>query len=76
MTVAGQSLPVTPGDAVHLPRRVPHTFEVTERLVAIQCYAPAGPEQRFTTGTPRVPSPEAGPGSGAGTPGTRRPPNQ
>lgn len=76
MTVAGQSLPVTSGDAVHLPRRVPHTFEVTERLVAIQCYAPAGPEQRFTAGPARVPSPAAGPGTGTGAPGTRRPPNQ
>ncbi|HEX2572818.1 MAG TPA: cupin domain-containing protein [Polyangia bacterium] len=76
MTVAGQRLPITAGDAVHLPRRVSHAIEVTERLVAIQCYAPAGPEQRFTTGPARVPSPQAGPGIGAGPPGSRRSPNQ
>jgi quercetin dioxygenase-like cupin family protein len=75
MTVAGQSLPVTPGDAVHLPRRVPHTFEVTERLVAIQCYAPAGPEQRFITAPARLPGTEAGQETGAGAPGPRHPPN-
>jgi quercetin dioxygenase-like cupin family protein len=67
MTVAGQSLPVVAGDAVHLPARVPHAIEVTERLVAIQCYAPAGPEQRFTTAPARLLN--SGPSSG--TPGTR-----
>ena len=49
MTVAGQTLPVTAGDAVHLPLGVEHALEVSEKLVAVQLYAPGGPEQRFKT---------------------------
>jgi quercetin dioxygenase-like cupin family protein len=47
MTVAGRVYPVAAGDAVHIPANTPHGLKVTEKLSAVQCYAPAGPEQRF-----------------------------
>lgn len=47
MTVAGRPYPAGAGDAVHIPADTPHGLKVVEKLVAVQCYAPAGPEQRF-----------------------------
>ena len=46
----------SPSDAIHLPMGTPHTLKVQERLVALQCYAPGGPEQRFkpAPGTPEA----------------------
>ncbi len=43
-------LRVGPGDAVRVPRFLLHSVKVTERLVAVQSYVPAGPEQRFRAG--------------------------
>lgn len=56
---AGQErdLRVGPGDAVRIPRGVPHGLLVRERLVAVQSYAPAGPEQRFRAPPPRTDAP-------------------
>jgi quercetin dioxygenase-like cupin family protein len=47
MIIDGKTTPVGPGDAVHIPMGTPHQVKVIERLVAVQCYAPGGPEQRF-----------------------------
>jgi quercetin dioxygenase-like cupin family protein len=47
MTVSGRKHTVGAGDAIHIPMATEHALTVTENLVAVQCYAPAGPEQRF-----------------------------
>jgi quercetin dioxygenase-like cupin family protein len=47
LSSVGKTWTVGPNDAVHITMGTPHTLRVTERLVALQCYAPAGPEQRF-----------------------------
>lgn len=49
---AAKDLPVGPGDAVRIPRGLPHGLVVKERLTAVQSYAPAGPEQRFRRPAP------------------------
>jgi quercetin dioxygenase-like cupin family protein len=49
MTVDGQTYPVEPGMAVHVPAGATHGFRVTSTMPveAVQFYAPAGPQQRF-----------------------------
>jgi quercetin dioxygenase-like cupin family protein len=47
MVIGGQKAPVVVGMAVHVPEDVPHSATFTEKLRAVQLYAPAGPEQRF-----------------------------
>ena len=47
MAIADLVIPVSAGNAVHVPKGTRHGLKVTERLIAIQCYAPGGPEQRF-----------------------------
>ncbi len=47
LTVAGAVTSLGPGDAIHIPKATPHALAVTEKLVAVQLYSPAGPEQRF-----------------------------
>jgi quercetin dioxygenase-like cupin family protein len=40
--------PVSAGAAIYIPAGAPHAFEAgTEPVVALQLYAPGGPEQRF-----------------------------
>ena len=46
-TVGDLVIPVGAGNALHIPMGTKHGLRVTERLVAVQCYAPGGPEQRF-----------------------------
>lgn len=46
-TVGKQTFETAAGDALRIPANVPHAIKVTERLKAIQIYAPGGPEQRF-----------------------------
>jgi mannose-6-phosphate isomerase-like protein (cupin superfamily) len=47
MTVNGINYPVGPNDAIRIPKGARHSLDVVEKLVAVQLYAPAGPEQRF-----------------------------
>jgi quercetin dioxygenase-like cupin family protein len=49
MVVGGNKLVVQAGDAVHLPTAMQHSLTVTEKMTAVQLYAPGGPEQRFKT---------------------------
>jgi quercetin dioxygenase-like cupin family protein len=51
LTVGSESYPFSAEDAIHLPPDQPHAgkFSGGEKTVAIQFYAPAGPEQRFRT---------------------------
>ncbi|MGV3621622.1 MAG: cupin domain-containing protein [Archangium sp.] len=51
VTFDGAKHAVKSGDTLHIPRGAKHAAEATTRFVAIQIYAPAGPEQRFTKGT-------------------------
>jgi quercetin dioxygenase-like cupin family protein len=46
-TVGGKSFPVVGGDALRIPANTEHSVTVDEKLVAVQIYAPGGPEQRF-----------------------------
>jgi quercetin dioxygenase-like cupin family protein len=59
LTVGGKTVSVGPGDAVHLAKGQKHAAKVPadakEPFVAVQVYTPAGPEQRFTKGTPAPP---------------------
>jgi quercetin dioxygenase-like cupin family protein len=54
LTVGSESYPFAAGDAIHIPADQPHggKFGPGEKTVAIQFYAPAGPEQRFKTPAP------------------------
>ncbi|HEU5061055.1 MAG TPA: cupin domain-containing protein [Kofleriaceae bacterium] len=47
--ISGGERPVGPGDAIYMARGTPHGFKNTggEPVVAVQLYAPGGPEQRF-----------------------------
>lgn len=57
MRIGDDFFRVGDGDAVRVPRGVPHGLTVDPAgpaLVAIQVYTPSGPEQRFTQGE-RVP---------------------
>ena len=51
MTIDGQTYPVAPGMAVHIPPGAIHGFKVTSTMPveAVQFYAPSGPEKRFKT---------------------------
>lgn len=51
VTLDGAKYAVTSGDTIHIPKVTRHAAEATTRFVAVQIYAPAGPEQRFTRGT-------------------------
>lgn len=62
MEIRGQRLAIGPHDAVHIPAGVGHSLDVSEKLVAIQCYAPGGPEQRFKQPPPANPKPGSVPG--------------
>ena len=52
LTIAGHSYAIAAGDAIHIPMKTQHALEVKDKLVAVQCYAPAGPEQRFKAPPP------------------------
>ena len=52
MTVGGAAYAVETGDAIRLAQGRRHGLTVTEKLVAVLCYAPAGPEQRFKGAAP------------------------
>jgi quercetin dioxygenase-like cupin family protein len=56
-TVGKQHFQTAPGDALRIAANAPHTMKVigTERLRAVQVYAPAGPEQRFKGGDQPAP---------------------
>ncbi|AGC48939.1 cupin [Myxococcus stipitatus DSM 14675] len=59
MTVAGQTLRVSKGDAVYIPAGAKHSAKVVSPgapFKAVQVYAGSGPEQRFTQG-PRETAP-------------------
>ncbi|MBL8918215.1 MAG: cupin domain-containing protein [Myxococcaceae bacterium] len=59
LTTGGQTVVVKAGDAVFLPAGQKHSAKIPadakEPFVAVQLYAPAGPEQRFVK-----PPPDAG----------------
>ena len=48
LNVGSESYPFSTGDAIHIPADQPHggKFAPGEKTIAIQFYAPAGPEQR------------------------------
>jgi quercetin dioxygenase-like cupin family protein len=46
-TIGGKAIPVAAGDSLRIPAGVEHSLVVTEKLNAVQVYAPGGPEQRF-----------------------------
>ncbi len=49
MLIAGQREVLGPGSVVHVPANTPHSATITSKtpMVAVQFYAPGGPEQRF-----------------------------
>jgi quercetin dioxygenase-like cupin family protein len=49
-TVGKETLATVAGDALRIPAGQLHAVAVTEKLTALQVYAPAGPEQRFKGG--------------------------
>jgi quercetin dioxygenase-like cupin family protein len=49
-TVGKQTFATAPGDALRIAANAPHSLKVSEKLHAIQVYAPGGPEQRFKGG--------------------------
>lgn len=53
LTVGSEKIPLGPDQAVHLPENQPHSARLTEKTIALQVYAPAGPEQRFKQGRGR-----------------------
>jgi len=50
--VGGEKIPFGPEQAIHIPDGQPHSAKFTggEKTVALQLYAPAGPEQRYKAG--------------------------
>jgi quercetin dioxygenase-like cupin family protein len=46
-TYGGNQRKLTAGDTLHMLAGTEHTVTVGEKLIAVQVYAPAGPEQRF-----------------------------
>jgi quercetin dioxygenase-like cupin family protein len=62
--IGSERVPFGPEQAIHLPENQPHAarFKGSEKTIAIQIYAPAGPEERFKMGTAR---PSARPSKGA-----------
>lgn len=63
LSVGSESYPFGPEDVIHVPADQPHgaTFSRDDKTVAIQIYAPAGPEQRFRAPAPTAPKPAAAP---------------
>ena len=58
--IGSDKLAFGPDQAIHLPENQPHAAKFTgpEKTIALQIYAPAGPEQRFKGGgspSPAVP---------------------
>jgi quercetin dioxygenase-like cupin family protein len=49
LTVGSEDMPFGPEHAIYIPSDQPHAgkFALTEPTIAVQIYAPAGPEQRF-----------------------------
>ncbi|HXU82471.1 MAG TPA: cupin domain-containing protein, partial [Polyangia bacterium] len=49
LTVGSETYPFAAEDAIHIPSGQPHgaKFSAGDKTIAIQFYAPAGPEQRF-----------------------------
>ena len=54
LNVGSESYPFAAGDAIHIPSDQPHgaRFAPGDKTIAIQFYAPAGPEQRFRAAAP------------------------
>jgi quercetin dioxygenase-like cupin family protein len=52
VTIGSDKLAFAADQAIHLPEDQPHAvrFKGPEKTLAVQIYAPAGPEQRFKTG--------------------------
>lgn len=46
-TIDGRMQKSGPGDQLRMPAGVEHSVTVDEKLIAVQVYAPGGPEQRF-----------------------------
>lgn len=65
LTIGSEKLAFGDAQAIHLPEGQPHAAKFTERTVALQVYAPAGPEQRFKEKA-------GGTGKGAGAKGAPR----
>jgi quercetin dioxygenase-like cupin family protein len=57
LTVGSESYPFAAEDAIHIPADQPHAakFAPGDKTIAIQFYAPAGPEQRFHGTAPQQP---------------------
>jgi quercetin dioxygenase-like cupin family protein len=47
VTIGKETLATAAGDALRIPAGQTHSVAVTEKLSALQVYAPGGPEQRF-----------------------------
>lgn len=47
LTIGSEKLPFGAEQAIHLPEGQPHAAKFSDKTVALQIYAPAGPEQRF-----------------------------
>jgi len=49
LTVGSETVPFGPQQALHVPEGQPHAAKFTgpDKTIAVQVYAPAGPEQRF-----------------------------
>jgi quercetin dioxygenase-like cupin family protein len=63
LTIGSEKIPLGSDQAVHLPQNQPHSARLTEKTVALQVYAPAGPEQRFKQGRGRPAAQEGGGGA-------------
>lgn len=50
MLVDGKATKLVAGDVVRIPKGREHSAKVPKRFVAVQVYAPGGPEQRFKAG--------------------------
>jgi quercetin dioxygenase-like cupin family protein len=63
LTIGSEKLPFGAEQAIHLPEGQPHAakFAGSDKTVALQFYAPAGPEQRFKTGASGKAPPKAAP---------------
>jgi quercetin dioxygenase-like cupin family protein len=49
LMIGSDKLAFGPEQAIHLPDKQPHSARFKEKTVAVQVYAPAGPEQRYKT---------------------------
>jgi quercetin dioxygenase-like cupin family protein len=52
LQIGSEKLAFGPDQAIHIPENQPHAVRFTgpEKTIALQIYAPAGPEQRFKSG--------------------------